>query len=221
MKQTDWNEMYINARQEWAERYGDYVNSANIWRFIAISALLITLISVGGIVYIGSQQKIIPYIVEVDKLGRAMPVSRADLAQPIDTRIIRSTVARWINNTRSVYLDAGAERALIKEAYALTNKNSPAYNKLNEHFRQPKNDPFKRAETETVSVDVQSVLPLSADTWRIEWVEVKRDRKGELISTIPMQATTTINISSPLDEENILTNPLGIFVSDFAWSQRM
>jgi type IV secretory pathway TrbF-like protein len=210
---------YLNARQEWNERYGSYIASAAAWRLTALASLCIAAIAVVGVVYIGSQNRIVPYVVAVDQIGTAVSVGRADVAGPIDPRVMRATLARWISNVRSVYVDAGAQRVLLKEAYATVNRRGAAYNALNDHFRS--HDPFERARQETVMVDVQSVLPLTESTWRVEWREEQRGRDGTLISTQQMQATVSVIVSPPTDERAALLNPLGIFVNTFNWSARL
>ena len=45
---------------------------------------------------------------------------------------------------------------------------------LNEHMRA--HDPFERASSESVAIEVESALPLSADSWRIEWREDTHSR---------------------------------------------
>ena len=51
-----------------------------------------------------------PYVVQTDKLGDALAISRADIAPPADPRLIRAQLARWIADVRSVYVDVAAER---------------------------------------------------------------------------------------------------------------
>jgi type IV secretion system protein VirB5 len=210
---------YLNARREWNERYGSYIAQAAAWRLTAIVSLCIAAVAVAGVVYMGSQSRIVPYVVQVDKLGTTLAIGRADQAAPVDSRVMRATLAHWINNVRSVYVDAAAERAVLKEAYATVNRRGPAYNALNEYFRA--NDPFERAKQETVSVEVLSVLPLTDSTWRVEWREDRRGRDGNLASQQQMQATVTVIVSPPTDDSAALLNPLGIFVNAFNWSPRL
>ncbi|MBI4724706.1 MAG: conjugal transfer protein [Rhodomicrobium sp.] len=210
---------YLAARREWNERYGDYIAQARNWRVAAVLALCIALISAGGLTYVASQSQIVPYIVRVDKLGSAAAVDRADRPFKPDNQLIVASLARFVANIRSVYTDAGAERVLLKEAYAMINERGDGYAKLNEHMRA--HDPFERAKTETVTVEVESVLPLSADSWRIEWREETRARDGSKPVRLQWQANVSISISPPSDEAAIRLNPLGIYINSFNWSQRL
>ena len=212
---------YLNARREWNERYGEYIARERAWRSIAFFMGAIALLAVFGIVWIGGQSKLIPYVVEVNKLGDAVAARRADVSSRPDARILRSQLAEFISNLRSVYLDAAAERNGIKKAYAQINHGGPAYGMLNDYMRQDKHNPFKRAEYESVDVEVQSVLPLTSDTWRVEWVETTRDRDGHETSKATWTATITITVQAPTDEKAILANPTGLYVQDLHWSKRL
>ena len=210
---------YLDARREWNERYGDYIASANAWRLTAAASLVVALLGVGGAVYIGSQNRLVPYVVAVDKLGEAVAVGRASEAGPADGRIIRAQLARWISGSRSMLVDAAAERRVIEEVYAMVNGRGAAFTALNDHFRA--NQPFERAKVETVEVKIQSVLPLTVDTWRVEWEEMRRSRDGRVMEAAQWQATVTVLVRPPEDDATILMNPTGLYVDVFNWAKRL
>ena len=210
--------VYLAARREWNERYGSYIAQANAWRLTALASLGVAFVAVAGIAWIGTQNRIVPYVVQTDKLGDAVTIRRADVAAPADPRLIRAQLARWVSNVRSVYVDVAAEKHIVTEAYAMVDRNAAAGPTLNDWFSR--NDPFKRARDDTVGVAVQSVLPLSGSTWRVEWQEETRTRQGGLESSQQWQATITISISPPTDDATILVNPTGLYVESFDWSQR-
>jgi len=210
--------VYLAARREWKERYGSYIAQARTWRLTAFLSLGIAAVAVVGVVWIGAQNHVVPYVVQTDKLGDALAIQRADVAAPIDSRLIRSQLSKWINDVRSVYTDVSAQRHLIDEAYAMVDQNAAAAEQLNGWFRE--HSPFTEAQTEIVSVQVQSVLPLSANTWRVEWQEVARSRDGSKVSSAQWQAVITIAIKPPTTDADILVNPTGLFVKTFNWQQR-
>ena len=217
--ENDYSNPYLNARREWNERYGDFIAAAAHWRITAMLSLLLSLACVGGLIYLGGQNHVIPYVIEVDKLGASMAVNKADRAATPDDRIIRAQLARWIVDVRSIYLDSRAEERIVNEAYAMINKHGASYNVLNDYFRA--NDPFKKASEQSINVAVQSVLPLSENTWRVEWKEEGRKLNGQVMFEEQWQAIISIVISAPTDEEVLLTNPLGIYIDSFSWSKRV
>jgi len=56
-------------------------------------------------------------------LGSVAAIQRADVAAKADPRIIRAQLSRWIENVRSVYQDAGAERVNIEYVYTMMRRN--------------------------------------------------------------------------------------------------
>jgi type IV secretion system protein VirB5 len=210
---------YLAARQEWNERYGSYIARAHAWRLTAILALIIAALATGGLVLIASQAQVVPYVVKVDRLGTAIAVDRADRAERPDEAVIVAQLARWVAAVRSVYADAAAQRALVKEGYAMINRRGNAFGALNDHMRA--HDPFERAKTETVAVEVESVLPISGDSWRLEWREEVRGRDGARLSSSQHQATVTISFNPPRDEATLRINPSGLYINSFHWARRL
>ncbi len=210
---------YLAARQEWTERYGSYIAQAYAWRLTALIALIIATLATGGLVLIASQAQVVPYVVKVDKLGMAIAVDRADRAERPDEAVIVAQLARWVAAVRSVYADAAAQRALIKEGYAMINRRGDAFGALNDHMRA--HDPFERAKTETVAVEVELVLPISGDSWRLEWREDVRGRDGARLSSSQYQATATISFNPPRDEATLRMNPSGLYINTFHWARRL
>ena len=211
--------VYLAARREWNERYGDYISHANNWRLIAIAALGVAGVAVAGNVWQSGQSRVQPFVVEVDKLGDALAIHRADVASPVPVGVIRAQLARFIQDVRSVSIDVQAERAFINEAYAMVDKNASAYNFLNDYFG--KSDPFKRATTDTVAAHVESVLPLpGSNTWRVEWREDTTSRDGRPEFTKHWEATITVSINPPTNEAAVLINPTGLFIEATPWGER-
>ena len=210
---------YLAARQEWNERYGSYIAQAYAWRLTALIALAIAAIASFGLVMVAGQNQVVPYVVKVDKLGSAVAVTRADRAERPDEPVIVAQLARWVTAVRSVYVDAGAQRALVKEGYAMINRRGDAFGALNDYMRAT--DPFERAKTETVAVEVESVLPISGDSWRLEWREDVRGRDGARLSSSEYQATVNISFNPPTDEATLRINPSGLYINAFHWARRL
>jgi type IV secretion system protein VirB5 len=87
----------------------------------------------------------------------------------------------------------------------------------------PDKNPFARATTETVTVDIDSVVPQTDHTWLVDWTEKSYNRDGSLKQTTHMRATVSYYLAPPEtpSEEQIRRNPLGIYISDFHWAKRL
>lgn len=211
--------VYLAGRREWNERYGSYISRERWWRLTAVGSLGVAGIAVAGVVYLASQSRIVPYVVQTDKLGDAVAVRRADIAAPADTRLIQAQLARWVVDCRSVFTDAAAERSQVLEAFAMVNGQDTAARDLKDWFAH--NDPFARARDVDVTVEVRSVQPISGNTWRIEWRETATGRNAGGSQTVQdWQATVTISVNPPTTDAAIIANPIGLYVDSYFWSQR-
>ena len=200
--------------------------SRNMWQILAILSLMITLAAVGGIIHIGSQSKFIPYVVQIDHLGEAIAVARADMAAPADPRVIHASVASFINDLRMVTPDIALQRRAIFRAYAMLSSEDPATAKTNVWLNgTDTSSPFKRAANETVNIEIVSVIPQSPETWQVIWRESVYDRQGHPKEPpFIMRALLTIySIDSTANttEEQIRNNPLGIYVRDYSWAKQI
>jgi len=210
---------YLEARREWNERYGEYIQQAANWRIVAILCGLTALIAVTGVAYIGAQNKVVPYVVEVDKLGVASAVGRADKATVVDPRIIKAYLARFVTDWRGLTLDTQAEKSAIDRVYAMLPAGSVALGKVNEYFKA--HNPFTGASKQSIAITVTNVLPISDKTWQMEWREIRRDSRGEVTGNVSMKASVIVGITPPTDEGLVLINPLGVYVMDLNWSREL
>jgi type IV secretion system protein VirB5 len=206
---------YLSARREWNERYGDYIARARSWRWAAFGAIAVSLALAIGVVWQGAQSKVVPYVVEVDKLGDAVAVARADRAAPVDVRVIKAQLAAWIVDVRSVSSDPLAQKAALSRSYATTAATATLF--LNDYYRQ--HSPF--SQNRTVAVSVDAVLPISNQTYQIQWSEDGRDLQGRALATTHWLASVTVAFDPPTDERGVLSNPLGLYVTGISWTQHL
>ena len=216
---------YLSARRTWNDHMRSVQSSRNMWQILAILCLMIALAGVGGMIYIGSQSKFIPYVVQVNNLGEAIAVSRADVAAVADQRVVHASLASFINDVRMVTPDIALQRKAIFRAYSMLRTNDPATAKANEWFNGTDiSSPFKKAETQTVNVEIISVIPQSPETWQVDWLEKVYDRQGHpLEAPFKMRALLRVYHRPPTQsttEEQIRNNPLGIYIQDFSWSRQ-
>jgi type IV secretory pathway TrbF-like protein len=217
---------YLSYRRRWNDHTGSILAQRNLWMIATLALSLITLASIGGLIHIGSQSKFIPYIVEVDKLGKPLAVSPAQQISVVNDNVIHASVASFINDARMVTPDVTLQRQAILRLYAALIPSEPATAKMNEHLNgDPESNPFARAANETVSIQIVNVLRQTPQTWQVDWVETIRDRKGSVLQEpFRMRALVTTNIITPTPdttEAQIRNNPLGVYVTDFTWSKTL
>lgn len=213
---------YLNARRTLNAANGALIQSRNIWQAAALLALMIAIGAVGGIAYIGSQSKFVPYIVEIDKLGQVAAVKQADKASPVDERIIHATLATFVRDARMVSFDRTVQNAAIWRVFALLQSGDPATVKITEFMKDPSTSPIQRAAENSVGVEISSVLRQTPETWEINWVEKVWNRQGVRMDQYRMRGLATVYFvptTTTTTEEEIRRNPIGLYVRDFTWSR--
>ena len=207
---------YQRAVQVWDDRIGSARVQAKSWRYAFFGALGLSAALTGGLIWQNARGTIVPWVVEVDKLGEARSVAPADAAfRPTDPQIAFH-IARFIENVRSIPDDAIVVRENWLRAYDFASDRGALA--LNEYARA--NDPFAVVGREQVAVEVTSVIRASAKSFRVAWVE-RRYRDGALAETSRWTAILGITVQPPRDPDALTRNPLGIFVTSINWSKEL
>ena len=225
-RQTEAENPYLAARRTWNDQSIANVANRQMWQLVGILSLMIALAGVGGMIYIGSQSKFVPYVVEVDKLGQPVAVAPAQRAAAVDSRVVHATVASFISDIRMVSPDIALQRKAVFRLYSMLGSNDPATAKSNDWLNgHEDSSPFKRATKETVSIEIASVIPQTPDTWQVDWIETTRDRqgvvKGEPFRMRALVTVYTVTSTPETTEEQVRNNPLGIYIRDFSWSKQI
>jgi type IV secretion system protein VirB5 len=208
---------YLAAKREWDERYGDLISRARNWRTMALLSGLIALIATAGVVWLSARSRVIPFVVLIDSLGRPVVSGLAEQASEADDRLKRAEILSWIENLRLVTGDAVAQRKAVDRVYAHIGSGTQAQTFVSEFYRS--DPPFKRAQTDTVDVDVKSVLPTSDRTYEVDWIETTRDLYGTVKSSDHWKGSFSIALNPPSDERLARINPLGIYVTQVNWTK--
>ncbi len=159
---------------------------------------------------------VVPWVVQVDKLGNVASVGPATANYPAD---------RPGHRPRSRQLHQGCpqhlgRRSVVRQdwldAYKyLTDKGKLALNDYAQH-----NDPFAKIGKEQVAVEVTSVIRASDESFRVEWIE-RHYVDGALAATERWSAILTVVIQPPHDKTNLNLNPLGIYIDAINWSKEL
>jgi type IV secretion system protein TrbF len=208
---------YTAARHEWDERYGGLITRARNWRIAALLTGVTALLAVAGLLWSEAHSHVVPFVVLVDQLARPVASGVADETTANDDRLKRAALFGWIENLRTVTSDGVAQRKAIDRVYAQIANATPAHTFVTEFYRA--DPPFQRAQTETVAVEVKSVLATSDRTYEIEWDETTRDLYGAIKSAEHWKGSFTIVLNPPQDERIIRINPLGLYIVSASWTK--
>lgn len=210
---------YLAGRLEWNERYGSFVRQARIWQMVALISLALATVGFGYALFLSQDTRIIPYIVEVDRLGSPLAVGIPEQIEYADQRVVRASLASFVASFRSVSPDAVVQKTYIDRTYALLRASDPSTEKINGWFRS--NSPFEAAKRMTVAVEVSNVVSLSERTFQIDWTEFERDRRGRQTATRRYRGIATVTLTEPQDEAVIRLNPIGLYIRDFDWTAQL
>lgn len=207
---------YQKAGQVWDERIGSARVQAKNWRLAFFGMLALSGGLAVGLVWQSARGTIVPWVVQVDKLGQAQAVAPAVADyQPTDPQIAWH-LARFIEEVREIPADPIVLRQNWLDAYNyVSDKGALA---LNDYARTA--NPFSKIGKQQVAVDVSSVIRASDTSFRVEWVE-RHYVDDALASTERWSAILTITVQVPTDAERLKKNPLGVYVNALNWSKEL
>ena len=207
---------YQKAAQVWDERIGSARVQAKNWRLMAFGSLILSAGLAGGLLWQSARGTVVPWVVQVDKLGEAQAVAPAQADyQPSDAQIAWY-LARFIEEVRSIPADPIIVRQNWLRAYDFTTTAGAAA--LNDYARA--DDPFAKVGRQQIAVDVSSVIRASPASFRVAWVQ-RRYQDGALAATERWTAILSVVLQPPHDADRLRKNPLGIYVTAINWSKEL
>jgi type IV secretion system protein VirB5 len=205
---------YQKAAQVWDERLGSARVQARNWRLAALGMIGLALVLATTLTITVARSGIVPYVVEVDRLGEVRAVGPAiEPYRPSDAQIAHF-LARFVENVRSLSIDPVVVRANWLRAYDyVTDRGAQT---LNDYAREA--DPFGKIGARTAAVEVTSVVRASGDSFEIRWKESTYEN-GAVAKVERFTGVVTIILKSPTTPEVLRKNPLGLFVHSLNWSR--
>ena len=207
---------YQRAGQLWDERIGSARVQARNWRLMAFGTLAVSTAMSGALIWQSLQSRVVPYVVEVDRLGEARAVSEADAGyRPTDPQVAWH-LAKFVENVRSVSLDPVLMRRDWLSAYDFATRRGGQY--LGDYARVA--NPFADIGERTVSVQVTSVVRASDKSFQVKWTETAFER-GSQTGVSHWTGILTLVSKPPTSADTLRKNPLGIYVDAIDWSREL
>jgi type IV secretory pathway TrbF-like protein len=211
----------LAGRGAFAGAFGDLARGKRNWQLAAFGLLGLLGIVLVAFVRLASETRITPYVVEVDKLGRATafgPAERTALTGETDPRIVEATLSLFIRNVRAVSSDGVVQRELLYRAYANTAARAREF--LDGWFALPEHDPRLLGQRFTRAVEVGAILPVPGSAvWRVQWTEREQPMFVGAIRESAWEGYLTVRVRRPRTASVIEENPLGIYVTDLTWTE--
>lgn len=207
---------FQRAGQLWDERIGSARVQARNWRLMAFGGLFMSAGLATGLLWQSLQSRVVPYVVEVDRLGQAQAVAPATRDyRPTDPQIAWH-LGQFIRDVRSVSLDPVLMREGWLRAYDFTTARGATF--LSDYARA--SNPFEKIGEQSVSVQVISVVRASDRSFQVKWIENAFER-GSAAGSSRWTAIVSIVVKPPASAEALRKNPLGLFVDAIDWSREL
>ena len=207
---------YQKASEEWDNRIGSARVQARNWRMMTLILAALSAVLGGGLVYQSAKSTVTPYVVEVNSDGLVRAVGPAARSSYVpNPAVLQYFIGQFVTYVRSLPADPVVAKNQWLSAYAYLRQS--AANTLNEIAL--KEQPLKRVGQEMVSVRIKSIVPLSKESYQVRWEENSYNRDGIPSGVKNMTGLFTVEIKPPTDEKALKANPLGLFITQFNWSQ--
>jgi len=212
------SEAVLSGRREYETVYASLAKGRRNWQVVAFALIGILGVVSVGFVRIVATSRVTPYVVEVDRFGRARAFGPVEPLKHTDTRVIIAQLAAFVRDVRSVMPSAAAESEVLARAYAFVDQGAAAF--LNAYFGDVRNDPRVIGRTATRVVEVTSVLPVpKSASWKVQWVETEYPIVGGTPVASAWEGYFGVRIVPPQTEDAIEINPLGVYVTSVTWTR--
>jgi type IV secretion system protein TrbF len=217
MKRQDDNP-YLAARAEFASVFLDQAKARRNWQLAAFALLVLLAAVLAAYLKLASEARITPYVVEVDRLGQAVAFGPAEKLARAEPRLTAYQLALLVRNLRTVSSDFEAEKRALFGAYAFVAGTARAT--LDHYFADPAHDPRVLGRGLTRQVQVTSVLQVPrSHTWKVAWTETEQPRFAGAPRTAAWEGYFQVELDPPATTAALLTNPLGLYVTEINWTQ--
>ena len=206
---------YLAASAALRSEYERLAHSNRMMRQSMIAMAIALVLSSTLSLYLARKPHVVPYVVEMDKAGEIIGVAQPLAAiQSVSDAVIRFELARFITDARSVLSDGAAEKAALHRVYDMA--RGEAATVLPTWYRN--HPPFEIASKETIQSEVDSVLRAPSGAYEVRWTEATRNLNGDMLSTVHWRALLAVELATP-DPDYMLSNPIGLFVTQIDWSE--
>lgn len=210
---------YDRAKEEVDRMNGTYIVQAYNWRRISIGLLIMSIILTAGLVIQSLKTQVIPYVVTVDKntgeVLKAGTLTTNDY-KPQEAEI-KYFLGQFVSNARSIGLDPVVYKTLqTRAASYLTQNAAQKYVTIMQSEGRS-----KLFGQKTVVVHISSIqkMPNTDTSFQIRWTEEELGIQNGEKTTKNMSGIFSYTTLKVEDKEQMLVNPLGLFITDFSFSE--
>jgi len=203
---NDLENPYFTNRKGFMDRLdAERANTAS-WRFIAVFSNVITVIAVIGCIYAANLPNVVPFIFKEDGSGGLTAMGIANQEMHVNQQMIANQISSFIIGLREVPTSVDIKKRYVTRVEMMS---TPAlfHNVLAKMLK----DSYVKAGSSEVFITIKSIIPLSKNTWELNWVETGTNdtNLGEYKATLSIELSKEFTNSSSL-----IYNPIGLVVTD-------
>ena len=218
---------FVKARADFTDAFSDLARGKRNWQIAALWLSGLASFMVLAYVRLATGPKVVPYLIEVDKLGEVVGTGTVDAMRTPEPRLVAAQVGEFLRCVRGVLPVTPPElgAAVMRRAYTFVDQSSPAATTLNAWFSDPSHDPRILGRTVARMIKVTEALPMpggsaSGASWKVRWVETDLPLvAGGVTARAQWEGYLTVKLQLPTTAESARDNPLGVFVTSISWNE--
>ncbi|HEY5021616.1 MAG TPA: VirB8/TrbF family protein, partial [Gemmatimonadaceae bacterium] len=124
----------IAARNEFSNAFGDLARGKRNWQLMSFALVALLAVTTLSYIRLAFSARVIPYLVQVDRLGQVLAIGRADETLKPDQRLVAAQLAQFVRAIRTVLPASAAagQSEMIKRGYAFLAPEAAGF--LNDYF---------------------------------------------------------------------------------------
>src|ERR1700733_15348594 len=92
----------LTARREFANSFADLARGKRTWQLVAFWCLGLLTVCVASYIRVASSARVVPYLLEVDRVGQVMTAKEAEVRATPEPRGIASQLGRFLRTVRTI-----------------------------------------------------------------------------------------------------------------------
>lgn len=214
------DDAYRLGRREWADRYANLAQARRNAQLTSLGLFFLCALSLAGNLMQLRQKKEIPYVVQADpRTGYVITMPRP--LTPSSTTISigaieQATIAEFIQDARSAVADFTAEDTLLQ--FVNSHARGPAQGFLRQYYEDGVHNPHKVAKQHTISVTIESLVPVGPHSYQVRFIESYRDKNGMSIDGEPDTHWVALLHTEIHPGDDVVRNPAGVYIVALQWA---
>lgn len=190
----------------------------NRWKYFAYISLFGFVSSLIVLIYAINLPRTVPVIITLSDFGEAKYIGEATKFSYNGANVpeiaIEYQIRKFTTNRFSVPGDPDILRNNLIDCYSCLTGDSAS--KLSNQLKE--NNPLKNYGTVRKTVEIESVISLSKNSYQIDFYVITTNPKDTQKIRTRMRGIMTVGLLEPSEEDKLL-NPLGIYIRNFDYTE--